>query len=179
MFLDLMDVLREPGNSTEKPIDIPARVVDDIDFSEPIRGQVKAVNARRNILVSGHAKTAARIPCARCLRDYEQPLDLELEAVIPIAYLATYLPNGTEVEEIEDEENELSGEELAALFDGHALDVTELIRQAAVLQLPRKPLCEEDCPGLPEAQSYKGSAEDGRWEKLKSWEAKEGKNGTA
>jgi len=179
MFLDLMDVLREPGNATEKPIDIPARVVDDIDFSEPIRGRIKAVNARQSILVSGEAKTAARIPCARCLRNYEEPLDLELEAVIPIAFLATYLPHSTDVDDVEDDENELSSEELAALFDGHSLDVTELIRQAAVLQLPRKPLCEEDCPGLPEAESYKGSGEDGRWEKLKSWEAKEGKNGTA
>lgn len=179
MFLDLMDVLREPGNSTEKPIDIAPRVVDDIDFSQPIRGRIKAVNARQNILVSGEAQTAARIPCARCLQDYEEPLDLELEAVIPITYLAAFLPNNVDVEEIEDDENELSGEELAALFDGHSLDVTELIRQAAVLQLPRKPLCREDCPGLPEAAAYKGAAEDGRWEKLKSWEAKEGKNGTA
>jgi uncharacterized protein len=179
MFLDLMDVLREPGNSTEKPIDIAARVVDDIEFSQPIRGQIRAINARRNILATGAATTAVRLQCARCLRDYDQPLDLELEAVIPIAYLSTFLPNAADAEEIADDENELSSEELAALFDGHALDVTELIRQAAVLQMPRKPLCQDDCPGLPEAQSYRGSAEDARWEKLKSWEAKEGKNGSA
>ena len=174
MYLDLLDVLREPGNTNEKPIDIEPRTIDDIVFTQPIRGTVRAVNARRNIVVSGAAETAIELQCARCLQNYEQPLDLELEAAIPIGFVAGILTGASRAEASDEDASELSEEELAALFDGHSLDVTELIRQAAVLQTPRKPLCADDCPGLPEAQEYVGEPGDARWGALKEWN-----NGTA
>ncbi|HEX8550410.1 MAG TPA: DUF177 domain-containing protein [Abditibacteriaceae bacterium] len=176
MYLDLIEVLRAPGNANEKPIDIAPRTIDDISFTQPIKGRVKAINARQNIVVSGAATTAVELECARCLRNFEQPMDLELEAVIPTNFVSSLLAGSSRegASEETSESNELSEEELAALFDGHSLDVSELIRQAAVLQTPRKPLCSDDCPGLPEAQEYRGDSGDDRWNALKDWN-----NGTA
>ena len=58
MYLDLLDVMRAPGQTTEKSIDIAPTTLDDIECVEPIRGVVRATNARRNIIISGHATTA-------------------------------------------------------------------------------------------------------------------------
>ncbi|HEX8834528.1 MAG TPA: DUF177 domain-containing protein, partial [Abditibacteriaceae bacterium] len=65
-------------------------------------------------------------------------------------------------------------DELAVLFEGHSLDVLELIRQAAVLHAPLKPLCSEDCPGLPEANQYMDAGDDSRWHALKNWKDNHG-----
>jgi uncharacterized protein len=174
MYLDLMDVLRAPGNANTKPIAIEPRMIDDLEFVEPIHGEVSAMNARQNIVIRGHATTAVKIECARCLTEYAQPLTLELETVVPSSRFSAYVPNLITIAPEDEEESELSDEEIAALFEGHSLDVLELIRQAAVLQLPRKPLCREDCPGLPEADQYKDVGGDSRWQTLKNWKDNHG-----
>jgi len=168
MFLDLLDVMRAPGNVSEKPIEIAPRVVDDITFVAPLVGTIRAINARQNILISGAVHTQIEMECARCLKLFAQPLELDLEAVVPLRFVQSLLAGSAARDEESDEESELTEEELAVLFDGHSLDVLELIRQAAVLQAPRKPLCDEDCAGLPEAQNYVESG-DSRWDALKNW----------
>ncbi len=161
MYLDLMDVLRAPGNSVEKAIHIAPTTLDDVEIVEPVRGFVRATNARQNIVVNGHATTAVTLPCARCLRPHLQHLDLDLEAVAPLSFFRERLTGEV------DEESE-PDDELAALFDAHTLDVLELIRQAVVLQSPIKPLCSPDCPGLPEAANYV-EPPDERWSALANW----------
>lgn len=171
MYLDLMDVLRAPGNAVEKPIELPPTTLDDVQIVEPIRGVVRAVNARQTIVVSGRATTAVNLQCARCLQPYAQPLDLELEAVAPLNFFQARLAG------VSDEESE-ADDELAAIFDAHMVDVLELIRQAIVLQSPMKPLCRPDCPGLPEAANYL-ETRDERWGALTHWKEKESENGSA
>lgn len=161
MYIDLTDVLRSPGNVTEKSIDIQPARLDDMEIVEPVRGTVRVENARQSVVVSGRARTAIRMQCGRCLREYAQPLDLEIEAVAPLNFLRP-LPMGEVDEEIE------ADDELAAIFSEHTLDVLELIRQAAVLQSPIQPLCAVDCEGLPEARSYQ-SGPDERWGALRHW----------
>ncbi|MDF2439082.1 MAG: hypothetical protein JWN98_66 [Abditibacteriota bacterium] len=171
MYLDLMDVLRTPSGVTERPISIAPQTLDDIEIVAPVHGVVRAANARRNIVISGRAQTAVRMNCSRCLQPYSQPLDLELEASVPISFFRGKL-NGAKIGSLQgevetDEEDEID-DETAAIFDAHSVDVLELIRQAIVLQSPIKPLCSEDCPGLPEAQSYQ-EADDVRWSALEKW----------
>lgn len=172
MYLDLMDVLRSPGNVIERNIEIPPTRLDDVEIVEPIQGVVRAVNARQSIVVSGRATTAVTMPCARCLQPYSQQLDLELEAVAPLSFFQSLL-TGVSVEESDVEVDD----ELAAIFDAHTVDVLELIRQAIELQSPIQPLCRPDCPGLPEAANYK-ETEDERWSALKTWKEKEFDNGS-
>jgi len=161
MYLDLMDVLREAGASVEKPIRIEPTTLEDVEIVEPVRGSVRATNARQTIVISGHATTAVILPCARCLRPHPQHFDLELEAVAPLAFFRERLTGHA------DDESE-PDDEIAALFDAHTLDVLELIRQAIVLQSPMQPLCSPDCPGLPEAKNYI-ETRDERWGALANW----------
>jgi uncharacterized protein len=44
-------------------------------------------------------------------------------------------------------EEQAESDELV-IHDNHLLDLTEVIRQDLLTQLPFQPLCSEDCPGL-------------------------------
>lgn len=169
MYLDLTDILRAPGTSVEKKIELAPLQLDEFEVKTPIRGWVRASNARRSIIVTGQAATSVVQECARCLRDFAQPLELDLEAIAPVSFFLSRL-NGTDNGNDEHApENELTNDELAALFDAHTLDVLELIRQAIVLQISIAPHCSDDCPGLPEAANYQ-QERDARWESLAKWQ---------
>lgn len=179
MYLDLLDILRAPGTSIERAIDLKPVALGDVEFVQPITGRVRAVNARRNIVVTGRAQSSVKMPCARCLRDYEQPVDLELEADAPLAFFRVQTnsvvthgrpKNGRDSDEVEDEEDEID-DETAAIFDAHSVDVLELLRQSAVLNWPIQPLCSPDCPGIVEHQSNADDT-DARWAGLQDWAQK-------
>jgi uncharacterized protein len=178
MYLDLTDVLRGPGETLEKQLEIAPTQIDDIEIVEPVTGVIRVENARRNLVVRGRAHTAIAMPCARCLKPTAQPLDLEFEAVAPLRFFhaagfgappSTTHAHAAPDELDEEDEAAQPDDELAALFEGHTLDVLELVRQAIELQAPIQPLCSPDCPGLPEAAQYSAGIGDERWGALKSW----------
>jgi uncharacterized protein len=168
MYLDLTDILRAPGTSVRKPIDLAPATLDDIELKAPLKGWVKATNARQSVVVSGQVSTTIVQECARCVKSFENPIEVELEAVAPVSFFLSRL-NGTVESEEHETFNELSDDELAALFDAHTMDVLELIRQAIVLQTPIAPLCAPDCAGLPEAADFQ-EEHDGRWDALANWQ---------
>ena len=171
MYLDLADILRAPGTAVQKPIELTPQALDDIEVTPPIRGWVRATNARQNIVVTGHVTANVVQQCARCLNSFSMPMELDLEASAPVSFFLARL-NGTVQSEEHEPENELTDDELAALFDAHTLDVLELIRQAIVLQAPIAPRCSPDCPGLPEATNYQ-EERDARWDALANWQRSE------
>ena len=117
MYLDLMDVVRMSGNATQKPIDIAPGKVDDIEIVEPVRGVVRAVNARHNIVVDGQAQTTVTMQCARCLSAYPQPLRLQLEAMAPLSFFRALIAGASAAPEPDEDE---ADDELAALFDANS-----------------------------------------------------------
>jgi uncharacterized protein len=176
MYVDLMDVLREPGAATKRSIDIAPCTVDDIEIVQPVTGEVQVMNARQSLVVKGHAHATIKLECSRCLREYEQPLDLELEANVPLSFFrAQYGAHmtGAKTGDVEVDAEEEPDDETVAIFAAHSMDVLELVRQAIVLNSPIQPLCDEHCPGLPEAAQYK-ETEDERWNALKQWQSEHG-----
>lgn len=179
MFLDFIDVLRSPGQRLEKPLKIAATHIGDIELAAPIEGKIHIEHARRNLVVGGKAKASIVVPCSRCLKPSVQELDLELEAVAPIELFNAegFLPSSERDDEFdipeeyfEDEDEEsLPDDELVALFEGHTLDVSELVRQAIELQAPLAPLCSPDCKGLPGTEKYFEAPADDRWDALREW----------
>lgn len=172
MYLDLTTVLRVPGHTAERKIELAPQVVDDVELTEHATGVVRATNARRNIVVSGTVHTAVKMQCARCLREYSQPMDLELSATVPMSFFRTLVT--TTLPEADDADQEESDEELAAIFDENSVNVNELIRQSVVLQSPIAPLCSDDCAGLPELENYVDDGVDPRLDALKNWSKENG-----
>lgn len=167
MFMDLTDVLRGPGQTLEKSIDIAPARIDDLELSAPIRGRLRVENARQSIVVRGSATTEVVLTCARCLQPTGVALNLEMEAIAPLSFFGQLAHTP-----VEDDEESEADDEIAALFEGHSLDVLELVRQSIELQTPIQPLCSPDCAGLPEAEKYSSAPDDDRWNALKGWGSK-------
>ncbi len=113
--------------------------VSEIDpvTNQPIYGEVKMLRTNRSILVSGQLKTTVRAVCSRCLQEFDYPLTLDIEE--------EYFPTVDVV----------SGMPLPALkeaeftIDEHqVIDLAEVVRQYALVVMPMKPVCREDCAGL-------------------------------
>jgi uncharacterized protein len=96
----------------------------------------------RGILVKGTLDTGVEVTCSRCLGSFSHPLTLDIEEeYFPVIDVSS----GTPLSEPE--------EPGSLTIDGHhVLDLTEAIRQYALLAIPMKPLCREDCSGI-----YSGS----------------------
>jgi uncharacterized metal-binding protein YceD (DUF177 family) len=175
MYLDLTDVLRDSGTSVEKPIEIPTgTVLEEWELTQPATGWVRASNARRSIVVRGEAQTAVKMECARCLREYSQPLEFGLDVTVPISTFNSFLGAAAVEEDENDDGDELTRDDVAALFREHSLDIGELVRQAIVLAAPIQPLCSPDCQGLPEAKEYHDVKGDPRWDALQQLNAQNG-----
>jgi len=104
-----------------------------------VRGEVTLLRTNRGILVTGRLETDIGLTCSRCLGKYRHPVTLEIEEeFFPTIDIIT----GSKVDGPDDEPD-------AFMIDqNNILDISEAIRQYALLAVPMKPLCKEDCAGL-------------------------------
>ena len=113
-------------------------VIDIDGCNYKVQGEVRLMRTDRGILVEGTLKTDRELTCSRCLSLFDCPLTLNIEE--------EYLPT-TDI---------ISGASLPSpddpgsftIDERNILDLTETIRQYALLAIPMKPLCREDCAGL-------------------------------
>ncbi len=115
---------------------------EDISSSEAtnIKGHVKFTRVRHDILAQGPGEADVLLNCVRCLNDFEQHLEYELEEVFrPSIDVITGLPVSVELPE---EEADLK------IDANHLIDLGEAIRQQILVSLPMQPICGDDCPGL-------------------------------
>jgi uncharacterized protein len=104
----------------------------------PVRGEISLTRTDRSILAKGVVDSEVELTCSRCLNLFNYPLTLNIEE--------EYFPT-TDV---------ISGASLSpsgdpdrlTIDEHHILDLTEALRQCALLAIPMKPLCREDCAGL-------------------------------
>jgi len=85
------------------------------------------------VYLSGTATVALAGECSRCL----EPLRAELE--VPLGELYAYPDSATE--------ETTDSDEIPRLVE-ERIDLTQLVRDAVVTDLPMAPLCRDDCPGL-------------------------------
>lgn len=131
-----------------------------------VQGEVKLIRTNRSILVKGILHTEVEVTCSRCLSLFHCPLELNIEE--------EYFPT---VDVVSGVWRPLPEERGSFIIDErHILDLTEAIRQYALLAIPMKPLCGGGCAGLcPNCghnlnQGHCGCPPQGtdhRWSKLK------------
>lgn len=111
---------------------------DELRLAEPLAGQVSIARTNRGVLVEARIQTAIEASCARCLRDIEVPIEVEIdEEVLPSIDLATGAPLDRSAEP-----------DVARLNSHHELELDKLVGEAISLAEPIAPLCEAACPGL-------------------------------
>jgi uncharacterized protein len=136
LAINVAQQLKEPiGAEREYEID---GLVDIEGKQGPVSGHVKMVRTDRGIIVRANITGEMEITCSRCLAEFRWPLKLDFQE----EYLQTI--------------DMVSGGELPVPKDSgsftidarHTLDLSEAIRQYALLSVPIKPLCREKCVGL-------------------------------
>ncbi len=109
---------------------------DAYRFAGPVTWSVEVTNTGGALLVMGDAKAAALTACARCLEDVTYELEGDIEGY--------FIVGGEEGAAPDD----LEGDEFEYLPENRVIDMTPLIEQALLLELPLVPLCADDCRGI-------------------------------
>jgi len=112
----------------------------------PLRYDVTAQMLDAAILVQGRLELTLDCECARCLKPFQFQIEL--------APWAAHMP--------------LEGPEKAVIKDDLA-DLTPLVREDILLELPQHPLCEADCAGLPVRAKESKTKGAGQMENSSAW----------
>ncbi len=113
-------------------------VVDISGGNSLVRGEVRLMRTDRGILAKGTLNTEIELTCSRCLSLFSCPLTLNIEEeYLPTIDVVTGAPSP-----LPDEPG------CFTIDERNTLDLTEAIRQYALLSTPMKPLCHKDCAGL-------------------------------
>ena len=138
MRINVSQLLKEPVGSLRRYQINEAVEIDEDKQSYPVMGEVELMRTDRSILVEGTLQTEPAITCSRCLISFTCPLNIHLEEeYFPTVDVATgaALP-------VSDELN------CFTIDEHHILDLSEAVRQYALVSTPMKPLCSKDCAGL-------------------------------
>lgn len=164
-----LDSLREPVMHRQLSVDaadleLPA---GEVRYRGPVQISLDLARLGDRVHVRGAARVPIAVTCVRCL----EPIETELRAEIEL--VAVPRPDS------------FCGEEDAEGFvyhDGESLDLAGEVREAIVLEMPRNPVCREDCRGLcphcgenlnlGACQCGTGAAADPRWAALKTLQPK-------
>lgn len=122
-------------------LDLDEFALDDDLLAKDVHGDLRLTRISHGILASGRILGTALVECVRCLEPFEQPFEGDFDQ----EYRPTIdVRSGMLVDQPAPEE------EFGTIDEVHELDLAEPMRQVAILSLPIKTICREDCPGLPE-----------------------------
>jgi uncharacterized protein len=138
MQINVSQLLREPiGSTRDYQINEVADIYGDGE-GYLVQGEVILLRTQRSILAKCALSTEIELTCSRCLRPFHYSLRLNFEE--------EYMPT---IDAVSGTPLPLPEEAGAFTIDEHhILDLTEAIRQYALLAIPMKPLCHEGCAGL-------------------------------
>jgi len=109
-------------------------------FSDPVQVRVNLSRSGKVILVKSGIEARVKCNCARCL----DPFTLTLSSEIWFSLNPKPDPNLAYPEEVE-----LTREDVQTdYYEGEEVDLSPLIQDQALLTLPFKVICREDCRGL-------------------------------
>lgn len=117
----------------------------EIDLEHDNAKLINPVTAKGNLTkrtaqtdVEGEVSAEIEIDCTRCLQKTENRLKIPFNVVFV-----------TPENYSEAKETELRGEDLdVSIYEGDQINLTELVREQILLNLPVQVFCREDCQGL-------------------------------
>ena len=106
---------------------------ENINF---VNGDVILIRTNRGIIVRGKITASVKVICSRCLKPIDREVDYDFEEeALPGVPTPEGLPSAVQYDNL-------------TIDEEHALDLSEAIRQYALLAVPAKPLCRLDCAGI-------------------------------
>lgn len=146
----------------------------DARFGNEIAIELTTLRHDKKIIVGARVRTEAKMVCARCLTEFTQAVEAEFDF-------------GVELADGAPENVELWEEDFVRVAPHNGtIKITRRIRDAILLELPMRPLCDPDCKGLCprcganlniEQCKCKPTDTDNPFYKLKELLDRKGKNG--
>jgi uncharacterized protein len=139
MQINVAQLLKQPiGAEQSYEIKGDINLVEERDSY--IQGKASLIRTNRGVLVRGDFESDVELTCSRCLSLFYCPIKFQLnEEFLPSLNIMSGLRQ--KLDEWEDASN--------FVIDGHhILDLSEAVRQYALLAIPMKPICRQDCAGL-------------------------------
>ncbi len=131
--------LRKAKEENDQYLDLEVRIdlesiegVHSLKIKAPILGKGRIYFTRDGMFLNFTANALIESSCSRCLKDFEEPLQLKLNYEIVTS---------KEAEEMDEEEDIL-------VVDGDVMDLEEVIIEELIMKAPMKPLCRENCKGI-------------------------------
>ena len=133
--INVAQLLKEPVGSSQS-YDISGLIDEEIRGF--VEGKAKLIHISQGVLVQCKLTTEVKLICSRCLDTFSLPVSYTAEEeFVPVSDVSGDLA--------------LSSSEQSEVFtidSKNIVDFSELIRQYTLLNLPMKPLCRPDCPGI-------------------------------
>lgn len=131
--------------------------LDSDIVARDIVGQLRLTRIVTGLLATVEMQGTALVECVRCLEIYEEPFqttfDQEFQPSIDVRTgVALDAPDPTE--------------DVGIISPAHELDLAESIRQEALVALPMRPTCGENCPGPDVPEDADADAGDPRLQAL-------------
>jgi uncharacterized protein len=112
---------------------------DGETIARDITGDVRLTRLRDAIIASVSAAGVVPMICARCLREYDQPFEVDFdEEYRQTVDVRTGFDLGVEP---------IDEELVSRINENHELDLREPLRQEILVALPMRPDCGSECPG--------------------------------
>lgn len=111
------------------------------------------------VIIRGEYTAFVKTSCVRCLE--------EIEIKVSGEFFGDYKESKDYEEYIDSlgKEAQVSDDMVEELVDGE-VDISSLVRDYIILDMPQFPACEPECSGLEELEKYRDSGIDSRWQKL-------------
>ena len=142
MLYNVAQLLKQQvGEQRSYEIYEPPMDLDDVSLAAPVTGTVKLTKIKQGVVAAVTVETAMRLECSRCLEPFVYPFSMKYEETfVPTFDIHTGLP--VTLVDIEDRSS------IFRLDAKHNLDLSETLRQQALLVTPMMPLHDVACAGL-------------------------------
>ena len=139
IHFNVSQLLKETSGSRRNfGVDEKLALTDDKRLRR-VLGTVNLLRTDKGIWASASLDSEVLCGCSRCLNQYEQPISMTIEEeFFPLV-------DGDTGARLEIAGN---GKEVSFVDRDNILDLAEVVRQYAALDVPMKPVCSKDCAGI-------------------------------
>ena len=134
--------IEDIANSAEGKITIDFQEkINELENNEIVRGIISIEITSYGVKVEGHVETEVTLECDRCLKSYKSLIQADIDEKFVKEKIVS-----DDVKELEIKKDNFV-EELNGRTD---VDITDLVYQSIILNLPNKKLCDINCQGSEE-----------------------------
>ncbi len=131
--------LEQIQNSPEGKISINFfEIIEEINPEKKVKATLEAELKGACIEVTGYIEALAELECDRCLKKFNQSINISIKEIFTTVDAFDYSHNEIELK---------NDNFVVELGSEGEIDIADLIYQSVLLNLPSKKICDENCQG--------------------------------